>query len=155
MKYAFPAVFYPDDNAIAFHFYDAEDWHSFGDDMAEAIEAAEDILGGYLTDYEQEGKEIPKASKLDEVVLKPNEMVRMIHIDTEVYARELKEQLKREEIEAAANPIKAVRESKGWTIKEFADFLNAPYRTIQDWNAGKTQPPKWIVNLIIYRVQSA
>lgn len=155
MKYAFPAVFYPDDNAVAFHFYDAENWHSFGDDMAEAIEAAEDILGGYLTDYEQEGKEIPKASKLDEVVLKPNETVRMIHIDTEVYARELDEQLKREEIEAAANPIKAVRESKGWTIKEFADFLNAPYRTIQDWNAGKTQPPKWIAALIIDKVQSA
>ena len=154
MKYAFPAVFYPDENAIAFHFYDAEDWFSFGDDMAEAIEAAEDILGGRLMRAERDGKEIPKASKLDEVVLKPNETVRMIHIDTEVYARELEEQLKREELEAAENPIKALRESMGLNIKEFADFLGAPYRTIQDWNAGKTQPPKWIVNLIIYRAQS-
>ncbi len=155
MKYAYPAVFYPDDSAVAFHFYDAENWYSFGDDMAEAIEAAEDILGGRLMRAERDGKEIPKASKLDEVVLKPNETVRMIHIDTEVYARELEEQLKREEIEAAANPIKAIRESKGWTIKEFADFLHAPYRTIQDWNAGKAQPPKWIATLIIDKVQSA
>ena len=157
MKYAFPAVFYPDENAIAFHFYDAEDWFSFGDDMAEAIEAAEDVLNLSLWDLEEDGKqdEIPTPTPLDKVVLKPNETVRMIYADTEVYAKKVAEQLKREEIEAAANPIKAVRESKGWTIKEFADFLNAPYRTIQDWNAGKTQPPKWIATLIIDKVQSA
>lgn len=155
MKYAFPAVFYPDDNAVAFHFYDAENWHSFGDDMAEAIEAAEDILGGRLMRAERDGKEIPKASKLDEVVLKPNETVRMIYADTEVYAKKVAEQLKREEIEAAANPIKAVRESKGWTIKEFADFLNAPYRTIQDWNNGEHFPPRWIQDIIVEKIYSA
>ena len=155
MKYAFPAVFYPDDNAVAFHFYDAENWHSFGDDMAEAIEAAEDILGGRLMRAERDGKEIPKASKLDEVVLKPNETVRMIHIDTEVYARELEEQLKREAIDTAENPIKAVRESKGWNIKELADYLHAPYRTIQDWNSGKVKPPKWIQDIIVEKIYSA
>ena len=156
MQYDFPAVFYPDDNAIAFHFYDAENWFSFGDNMEEAIEAAEDVLNLSLWDLEEDGKieKIPVPTSLDKVILKPNETVRMIHADTEIYARKVAEQLKREELEAAENPIKALRESMGLNIKEFADFLGAPYRTIQDWNAGKTQPPKWIVNLIIYRAQS-
>ena len=155
MKYAFPAIFYPDDGAVAFHFYDNDDWFSCGDDIADAIEMAEDVLGGSLMRAEREGKEIPKASKLDEVVLKPNETVRMIHIDTEVYARELEEQLKREAIDTAENPIKAVRESKGWNIKELANYLNAPYHTIQDWNSGKVKPPRWIQDIIVEKIYSA
>ena len=101
MKYEYPAVFYTDDDAIAFHFYDAEDWHSFGDNMVEAIEMAEDVLNLSLWDLEEDGKEIPRASKLGDVKLKPNELVRMIYADTEVYARKVAEQLKREELEAA------------------------------------------------------
>ena len=27
--------------------------------------------------------------------------------------------------------------------------LNAPYRTVQEWNAGRRTPPKWIQQLII------
>ncbi len=154
MKYAYPAIFYPDDGGVGVRFYDA-DWFTCGDDIADAVEMAEDILGGRLMRAERDGKEIPKASKLDEVVLKPNETVRMIHIDTEVYARELEEQLKREAIDAAENPIKAVRESKGWNIKELADYLNAPYRTIQDWNSGKVKPPKWIQDIIVEKVYTA
>ena len=154
MKYAYPAIFYPDDGGVGVRFYDA-DWFTCGDDIADAVEMAEDILGGRLMRAERDGKEIPKASKLDEVVLKPNETVRMIHIDTEIYARELEEQLKREAIDAAENPIKAVRESKGWNIKELADYLNAPYRTIQDWNSGKVKPPKWIQDIIVEKVYTA
>ena len=154
MKYAYPAIFYPDDGGVGVRFYDA-DWFTCGDDIADAVEMAEDILGGRLMRAERDGKEIPKASKLDEVVLKPNETVRMIHIDTEVYARELEEQLKREAIDAAENPIKAVRESKGWNIKELADYLNAPYRTIQDWTSGKVKPPKWIQDIIVEKVYTA
>ena len=156
MKYVFPAVFYPDDDSVAFHFYDAEDWSSFGDDMAEAIEAAEDVLNLSLWDLEEDGKEkdIPTPTKIENVILKPNQTVRMIYADTEVYAHKVKEQLKKEECEAAANPMKALRESQGWTVKEFADFLGAPQNTIEDWNSGKTQPPAWIANLIIEKVNS-
>ena len=44
MQYDFPAVFYPDDNSVAFHFYDREDWFSCGSDIADAIEIAEDVI---------------------------------------------------------------------------------------------------------------
>ena len=155
MEYDFPAVFYPDDNCVAFHFYDKPDLYLCGDDIEDAIEMAEDVLNGALLRMEKHDEKIPKASKLNEVVLKPNETVRMIHADTEVYARELEEQLKREAIDEAENPIKAVRESKGWNIKELADYLNAPYRTIQDWNSGKVKPPKWIQDIIVEKIYSA
>ena len=154
MKYAFPAIFYPDEGGFSVRFFDA-DWFTCGDDMAEAIEMAEDVLNLSLWDLEEDGKEIPKASKLDDVKLEANQTVRMIYADTELYARKVKEQLERESIEAAKNPIKAVRESRNWTVEEFADFLGAPQETIQEWNSGKTQPPTWISNLIIEKVQSA
>ena len=34
------------------------------------------------------------------------------------------------------NEIKKAREEAGLTIKELADLLGAPYRTIQNWNLG-------------------
>lgn len=151
MKYNYPAIFYPDDDGVAIHFYDI-DLFTCGDDIADAIDMAEDILGGYLMRAERDGKAIPKASKLDEIKLTANQLVRMIHADTEKYAKELAEQLEHEKIMLSENPIKAIRELKGWNIKELADYLNAPYRTIQDWNSGKSKPPKWIIDIIVEKV---
>ena len=155
MQYDFPAIFYPDDGAVAFHFYDNDDWFSCGDDIADAIEMAEDVLGGSLMRAEREGKEIPKPTPLDKVKLSPSQVVRMIHADTEKYAKELEEQLQRERVALSENPIKAIRELRGWNIKELAEYLNAPYRTIQDWNSGKVKPPKWIQDIIVEKIYSA
>ena len=104
---------------------------------------------------EREGKEIPTPTPLDKVKLTPSQVVRMIHADTEKYAKELEEQLQKEKIALSENPIKAIREWRGWNIKELADYLNAPYRTIQDWNSGKVKPPKWIQDIIVEKVYSA
>ena len=151
MQYDFPAVFYPDDNSVAFRFYDA-DWFSCGNDIADAIEMAEDILGGRLMRLERDGGKIPVPTKLEDVILLPNQVVRMIHVDTEKYARELAEMNNREAIEKADNPIKELRERQGLSIKELSDILKAPYRTVQDWNAGKSKPPQWALSLILDRV---
>lgn len=152
MQYDFPAIFYPDDGGVAIHFYDRPDWFTCGDDIAEAIFMAEDVLNLSLLDFEEEGKEIPTPTPLDQIKLTPNQLVRMIHADTEKYAKELAEQLEHEKIMLSENPIKAIRELKGWNIKELADYLNAPYRTIQDWNSGKSKPPKWIIDIIVEKV---
>ena len=154
MEYAFPAVFYPDDGGVGVRFYDA-DWFTCGNDIADAVEMAEDLLGGRLMEMEQNGEQIPTPTPLSEVYLTPFQTVRMIYVDTEKYAKELEEQLQREKIALSENPIKAICELREWTVKELADFLNAPYSTIQEWNTGKTQPPKWITALIIDKVQSA
>lgn len=52
------------------------------------------------------------------------------------------------------NKIKAARLEAGMTIKEMAEYLGAPYRTIQDWNAGLRKPPEWIELLVIEKIQS-
>ena len=152
MQYDFPAVFYPDDKSVACRFYDCEDWFSCGDDIADAIEMAEDVLCGRLMRLERDGGKIPTPTKLDNVILLPNQVVRMIHADTEKYARELAAMNDRQAIENADNPIRELRERQGLTIKELSDILHAPYRTVQDWNAGKSKPPEWVVPLIIDRV---
>lgn len=50
------------------------------------------------------------------------------------------------------NAIKEARENAGMTIKELAELLGAPYRTVQDWNAGKRQPPPWIERLVLEKI---
>ena len=152
MQYDFPAVFYSDENAIAFHFYDREDWFSFGDNVDEAISAAEEILNDGLLELERENKEIPTSTPLNKVEVKPLQLVKMIHADTEKYARELAEANNRKAIQKAENPIKELRERQGLSIKELSELLNAPYRTVQDWNAGKSKPPEWVMALILDRV---
>ena len=51
------------------------------------------------------------------------------------------------------NKIKAARIAAGMNIKELADLLHAPYRTVQDWNAGNRQPPAWIEKFIIAEIE--
>ena len=155
MKYDFPAVFYSDEKAVAFHFYDHEDWFSFGDNVDEAISAAEEILSDSLLKLEREGKEIPAPTPLDKVEVKHLQLVKMIHADTEKYAHELAEMNNRRAIEKADNPIKELRERQNLSIKELSDLLKAPYRTVQDWNAGKSRPPEWVLALIIDHVFDA
>ena len=155
MQYDFPAVFYPDDAGVAVHFYDNPDWFTCGDDITDAIEMAEDILNGWLMDFEKDNKKIPTPTPINQVKLTSSQVVRMIHADTEKYAKELEEQLRKEKIALSENPIKAVREIRGWNIKELADYLHAPYRTIQDWNSGKAKPPKWIQDIIVEKIYSA
>ena len=152
MQYDFPAVFYADENAVAFHFYDREDWFSFGNNVDEAISAAEEILSNSLLALERENKKIPTPTSLDKVEVKPLQLVKMIHADTEKYARELTDMNDRQAIENSDNPIRELRERQGLSIKELSDLLHAPYRTVQDWNAGKSKPPEWVLSLILDRV---
>ncbi len=51
------------------------------------------------------------------------------------------------------NKIKSARLDAGMTIKEMAEYLGAPYRTIQDWNNGTRKPPEWIADLVIEKIK--
>lgn len=53
------------------------------------------------------------------------------------------------------NKIKSARLDVGMTIKEMAEYLGAPYRTVQDWNSGARKPPEWVANLIIEKMKDA
>ena len=46
-----------------------------------------------------------------------------------------------------------IKESSGMKRKEFAKYLNIPYRTMQDWELGKSSMPKYVLELIDFKVK--
>ena len=48
--------------------------------------------------------------------------------------------------------LEAAREQSGMTQKEFANYFGIPYRTVQDWFAGRRQMPEYVLRLIIYKL---
>ena len=52
------------------------------------------------------------------------------------------------------NPIKEARIRAGLSIKELAELLGAPYRTVQEWNAGRSKPVDWAERLIIEKMDN-
>ena len=51
-----------------------------------------------------------------------------------------------------AEQFKKIRESTGMNRKEFAEYLNIPYRTMQDWELGNSQVPEYVLRLVAYKV---
>ena len=49
--------------------------------------------------------------------------------------------------------IKELREKMGMNRREFCDYYGIPYRTVQDWEAGKRELPDYLLRLIIYRAE--
>ena len=87
-KYVFPAVFTREDNgAYSVNFPDVKNCFTGGEDLAHAIEAAEDVLGTMLTFYEDEHRDIPDPSPLSMVEVGDNEFVNYIACDTVEYRK--------------------------------------------------------------------
>lgn len=53
----------------------------------------------------------------------------------------------------ASEQIKKLREETGMNKKEFADHVGIPLRTIEDWEAGRRNPPEYIPRLIEYQIK--
>ena len=51
------------------------------------------------------------------------------------------------------NAIKEARIKAGLNIKQLSELLGAPYRTVQEWNAGRHLPPDWMTRLIVAEVE--
>lgn len=52
-----------------------------------------------------------------------------------------------------ASKIKELREQMGMNRKEFCDYFDIPYRTVQDWEAGKREMPGYVLRLLYYKAQ--
>ena len=50
------------------------------------------------------------------------------------------------------NPIKDARERLHMTQSEFAKFIDMPKRTLEDWESGKSKPPKYVMEMIMEKV---
>ena len=54
--------------------------------------------------------------------------------------------------EEKRNPIRDARLKAGLNIKQLSELLGAPYRTVQEWNAGRHLPPEWMARLIVAEI---
>ena len=53
-----------------------------------------------------------------------------------------------------ADVFKAIRKKANMNRKEFAEWLGVPYRTMQDWELGNSQVPKYVLRLVAYKVEN-
>ena len=51
------------------------------------------------------------------------------------------------------NAIKKMREELGMNRREFCEYFGIPYRTVQDWEAGKRTMPDYVYRLMAYRIE--
>lgn len=49
--------------------------------------------------------------------------------------------------------VKELREKMGMNRREFSDYYGIPYRTVQDWEAGKRELPEYLLRLMKYRAE--
>jgi DNA-binding transcriptional regulator YiaG len=45
-----------------------------------------------------------------------------------------------------------LRMSTGMTRKEFCEYFEIPYRTLQDWELGNRKMPDYVLRLIEYKI---
>ncbi len=87
-KYVYPAVFTPEEQGgYSVNFPDLESCYTCGDNLADAIYMAEDVLAFTLYDYEKQHRDIPKPGEFRSVHCEPGEFVNLIVCDTLHYQK--------------------------------------------------------------------
>ena len=46
-----------------------------------------------------------------------------------------------------------LRESTGMNRKEFCEYFEIPYRTVQDWELGNRKMPDYLLRLMEYKIR--
>lgn len=85
MKYVYPVVFEEDEGKIGVTVPDIPSTYTFGDDMADAIFMAQDVIAMMLADYEDSGKTIPEPSKIEDI--KTDGIVSLVVADTDEWRK--------------------------------------------------------------------
>ena len=49
--------------------------------------------------------------------------------------------------------VRALREDLQLNRREFCDYFNIPYRTVQDWECGKRVMPEYVLSLLEYKIR--
>jgi predicted RNase H-like HicB family nuclease len=88
MKYTYTAIFTPEKNGLySVVFPDLQGCYTSGDNMADAVYMAQDVLCLTLYDLEQDKEPIPAASKPQDLKTTENQFTSVIVADTETYRR--------------------------------------------------------------------
>lgn len=67
----------------------------------------------------------------------------------EKYKR-VKEENSMDEKEVYGKEVRKLRDSMGMNRKKFCDYYGIPYRTVQDWEAGKRKMPAYVLRMMKY-----
>ncbi len=146
MKHYYPAVFIPKGCGLkgyTLRFPDIKGCFTMGDDLDESMCMAQDAVGCMLEGVDE--KDYPAPSNVTDIDISDypeGSFVSLICFDKEKY-------------DADTNPIKAASEKAGLNIKQTAELLGAPYRTVQSWFNGTRQPPPWFERLVVKEIQAA
>lgn len=46
-----------------------------------------------------------------------------------------------------------LRTSTGMNRREFAEYFEIPYRTVQEWELGNRKMPEYLLRLMVYKVR--
>ena len=46
-----------------------------------------------------------------------------------------------------------LRTSTGMNRREFADYFDIPYRTVQEWELGNRKMPEYLLRLMVYKIR--
>jgi predicted RNase H-like HicB family nuclease len=87
VKYVYPAIFTPSEEGFAVSVPDLPGCHTCGENLAEAIEMAEDAVSLWLWDTEEDKRLIPLASSA--LAYEAPQFVTLIKADTEAYRRQM------------------------------------------------------------------
>lgn len=49
--------------------------------------------------------------------------------------------------------LRKIREKTGMNRREFSEYFGIPYRTVQDWEAGKRKMPEYLLRLMLYKLK--
>ncbi len=81
-RYIYPAIFSYDkkDKAYNVSFPDIEDCFTFGETLEEALDSAKDVLQLCMYDREEEGRDIPKASSINDIKIDKEDIVSLIDV---------------------------------------------------------------------------
>lgn len=87
-KYIYPAIFTPEENdRFSITFPDIDGCYTCGDDLEDGMDMAQDALSLMITHLEDEKREIPPASAINNLDVKGNGFATYISCDTTVYRR--------------------------------------------------------------------
>lgn len=52
-----------------------------------------------------------------------------------------------------AHKLVELRSSTGMSRREFAEYFEIPYRTVQEWELGNRKMPEYLFRLMAYKIQ--
>jgi len=87
MKYAYTAVFTKEDGLYNVYFPDLPGCYTCGENVADAVYMAQDVLCLWLYDLEQDKKRIPPATIPNDIEVANGEFTSVVAVDTETYRR--------------------------------------------------------------------